>query len=100
MAVPTRPADERIDDVGTYYNAPTDPNKFKIDNSLANQEYIADCENNISTNSDIRTPEFKLKSEYTDEVTEDKLIFTDADGTVRRYFVQGAETASDYYCKN
>ena len=41
MAVPTRPADERIDDVGTYYNAPTDPNKFKIDNSLANQEYIA-----------------------------------------------------------
>lgn len=100
MSVPSRPADERIDDVGIYYNAPKDPNKFKIDNSLANQQYISDCENNISTNSDIRTPEFQLKSGYSDEVTEDKLVFTDADGTVRRYFVHGDETESDYYCKN
>ncbi len=100
MAEPTRPADERIDDVGIYYNAPKDQNKFKIDNSLANQQYIGDCENNKITNSDIRTPEFKLKSGYSDAVTEDNLVFTDADGTVRRYFVHDEETASDYYCKN
>ena len=100
MSVPSRPADERIDEVGYYYKSPTDYNKFKMDNSLANQQYTSDCEYNKSSNSGLRQPEFQLNSGYSDPVTEDELIFVDEDGTVKRYFVYGEETASDYYCKN
>lgn len=100
MSVPSRPADERNENIGSYYKAPQDPNIFKINNNLAGLLYVSDCNGTIEYNGDVPNIRFDLDNGYYDIVTEDNLIFVDSDGTVRRYFVHGDETASDFYCTN
>lgn len=98
MSVPSRPSDQTIQNIGFYYKAPTDNNLYKINNDLANQTYASDCQT-FSTNGDVPAPRFEIDT-YSDNVTEDNLIFADDDGTVRRYFIHGDEEVSDYYCEN
>ena len=98
MSVPSRPSDKTIENIGFYYKAPTDNNLYKINNDLANQPYASDCQT-ISTNGAVPEPRFEIDT-YSDNVTEDNLIFTDDDGTVRRYFIHGDEAVSDNFCEN
>ena len=99
MSVPSRPSDKTIENIGFYYKAPTDNNLYKINNDLANRNYISDCDLTISTNGDVPEPRFEIDT-YSDDVTESNLIFTDDDGTVRRYFIHGDEAVSDNFCEN
>ena len=91
-STPNRPYDERQTNVGTRTGPPQGP-PFAGDDFLAGTTYVVDCNGNTAKNPG--KPGFNY-----DPPEASQGVVVEADGTVKRYFVQSGENITDYYCRN
>ena len=92
-SVPLRPYDQRISNVGSRTGPLLDP-IFAGDDFLAGTTYVVDCNGNTSKNPG--RPGYSY-----DPPEAAQGVVVEADGTVKRYFVNTSkESITDYYCRN
>ena len=97
MSTPNRPADRTQSNVGKRFGPPQST-ALAPDNNFAGTTYVTGCSGNTATNPD--QPPFRYELNDGTTLNSNNLTVTESDGTVKQYFVNGNEVATDFYIKN